>query len=212
MAIKMEEFGPLLRRKLPGKVTPDPQLPTGGHADYKVRLVGRDVFFEHKDFGDITVDITEKTPYAGKHVTEIDEIPLWIEDPREKKTLLDRIAVKILDACKQLPEGEPDVLVVKASDLRVSCDNITDAMERIPQFLLNERGDIVEITRHSHLPFRTQEAADKVYRRISALIAYEGLCAHGKLKGKFCDNSANAGVPLIPNEKSLLENLICDKC
>lgn len=204
----------VLDEKFRGKITPNPTLPSGRKADYKVNVCGRNVYFEHKDIKDITSDIIEKTPYQGKHVKEIIEIPTWAKDPRKKKTLLDKIAGKILGGCKQLPEKESSVLVIEASDPWVSCDDIGDALLGVHQFITErrEKGEILKPIRHPYYPFRTPEELDKVLRKISALIAYDAPCTHGKLKGKIYINSKNADVPLLSCEKTQLEDLICDKC
>jgi hypothetical protein len=205
------EIGDLLNKKF-GEVIPNPKLPSGKRADHVVKMLGREVYFEDYDIQDITTDIMEIETYRKNPSLEIHEIPIWTKDPRNKKTLLDKIAGKILEECDQLPIGEPNVLVVRTRDSDVSYDNIGDVLMGVPLIKINEKGDMVGIVRHPYLPFRSPEEADTVFRRISALIAYEKPCGHDKLVGKLYNNGTNADVPLTPDEISLLEDLICDKC
>ena len=60
--------------------------------------------------------------------------------------------------------------------------------------------------------FRTYEELQEVLRKISAVLAYEAICQHGKLLGILGNNKNNAEVPFDDETLAIFKNFLCDKC
>ena len=163
-----------------------------------------DIYVEVYSVKDVTSDIRKETPYPSpRKGVEVKNI----EIPKEK--LLDRLAGKVQHECNQFPDGAKNVLVVKTEELHVSPSNVVDVFME-PSLLIDRKTMETEI-KYRHY-FRTEEEKKKVLEKISAVITYEGVCHHGKLRGVFADNKNNAEVPLNQKERVLFEGMICNKC
>jgi len=125
--------------------------------------------------------------------------------------ILDRIANKILHECEQLPDGKQNILVTKTEGIFVSSDDIIDAIIGKPSLVIN-KSTMATIEKRGKAAFRTENDLMAVIQKISAIIAYEHVCQHGKLKGIFGNNTNNAKVPLKKEIQTIFNDFLCDKC
>jgi len=171
-------------------------------ADFLVK--GINVYIEVHAVKDITGDLREETP-RSKGVTL-----LRLKKNSEKK-ILDRIANKILHECEQLPDGTPNVLFTKTEGIFVSPDDVIDALIGRP-FLIVHKATMNATEQREQIGFRTDEELNYVLEKISAVIAYEQVCEHGKLRGIIGNNKNNAKVPLDDKTYRIFSAMLCEKC
>lgn len=178
-------------------IQPNPKI-NNKRADFLVKTEG--IFVEVYSVKDITSDIIKRTP----HSPNVE----YVEIPMEK--VLDRLRGKILHECDQFLDRAKNVLVVKTEELFVSSYEVAGVFME-PKLLINiKTNEPIGIKYQSH--FRTESEMNKVLRKISAIIAYDEVCPHGKLRGVFIDNKNNAKIPLTEKEHSIFEEMICDVC
>lgn len=179
----------------------DPKV-NGKKADFLVRVF--DVFIEVHALKDITRDLRLETPLSkGVLSVELKE--------KSENEILDRIANKILHECEQLPDEKRNILVTKTEGIFISPDDVIDAIIGIPSLIIN-KSTLETTEKRGQIGFRTDEDLKLVLEKISAVIAYERVCEHGKLKGIFGNNSNNAKVPLGEKILGIFKDFLCNKC
>lgn len=168
-------------------------------ADFLVK--GIDVYIEVFSIKDITSDLREETP-CSKNVT------LFELDEKSINKTLDRIASKILHECEQLPDSKLNVLIAKGEGISISSDDIIDTLIGRP-FLTINRKTLNTEKKLTPPFFRTESELQNALAKISAVIAYDAVCKHGKLIGILGDNKHNARIPLDPKAFSTISSLMC---
>ena len=125
--------------------------------------------------------------------------------------VLDKIASKLLHECAQLPENKKNLIVTKTEGFFIDPDDIIDAIIGQP-YLLVEKETMEKLIKNGGDFFRTKEELDQVLHKISAIIAYDRVCQHGKLVGLIGNNRNNAMVPFDEQAFEVFHILLCDKC
>lgn len=123
---------------------------------------------------------------------------------------MDRIVSKILHECEQLPDGKPSVLVAETEGIFVSPYDIMDPFIGRPYLYINP-ATMNTKEAHEPPPFRTEEELENALHKISAVIAYEEICPHGKLHGIFGNNKNNAKIPLDEKTCSVFLEMMCEE-
>jgi hypothetical protein len=197
-----QEIHSLLRASFgQDNIQKDPKV-DGKRADFLVKDIG--VYIEVFSIKDITSDLREETP-DSKNIT------LVRLDEKKIDKILDRIASKILKECEQLPDGKPNVLVAKSEGIFISPDDIIDTLAGKPFVQISK--ETMNVEKNFTRPlFRTESELKYVLEKVSAVIAYEAVCQHGKLRGILGDNASNAVVPLVGKTSSLFSSLLCKDC
>jgi hypothetical protein len=178
----------------------DPKV-KGSKADFLVKSI--DTYVEVHAVKDIASDLIQVISQT-KNVKQTQ-----LKNGGQAK-ILDRIAGKILHECTQLPHGKTNLLVTKTEGYFISPDDVIDAIIGRPKLLVfqNMRTQ-VEHDRHA---FRTEEELQEVLQKVSAVLAYERVCEHGKLQGILGENENNAKVPFSNDILAIFKGMLCDKC
>jgi len=165
-------------------------------ADFLVK--SQMVYIEVYSVKDITSDIVKIEPISPV-VSYI--IP--------KKELLDKLRGKIIHESNHFPDNAKNVLIIKTEDLYVTHHDVVDVfMEPIVR-VYRDTMKTETIYRHH---FRTEEELEDILKKISAIIAYDSICMHGKMKGIFINNKENADFPLDKSLQLVFKEMICEKC
>lgn len=197
-----EEVEHFLKRAFGEKnIEHDPKV-NGKKADFLIKRLN--VYIEVHAIKDITADLRIETRVSN-NVKLLD-----LKENGENK-ILDRIANKILHECSQLPDGKPNVLFTKTEGIFVSPDNIIDALIGRP-FLLVDKANMNTEEKRETPAFRTEEELKSVLEKISAVLAYENVCQHGKLNGIIGNNENNSKVPLDCKTYGQFLDMLCTAC
>jgi len=181
--------------------------------DFRVKVNDEYVYVEVRAIKDIASDQTKfsRIDDISNNLREIapEGIVGFELEPAGRNRVLDRIAQKISEECKQLPDGEQNVLIVKGEGFSILPDKIIGAIvERILQINRTTMNVKTKIISH----FRTEKEAREALEKISAIIAYRDVCQHEKLRGAFRNNERNAKIPLTKNTFSKFSSLMCKYC
>lgn len=186
-------------------VEPDPKV-WDKKADFRIRSI--DTYIEVHAIKNIAIDqlkITEK----GKN-TKLFELKDNGKQEGQHK-ILDRIANKLLHECTQLPDGKKNLIVTKTEGFFISPDDVIDAVIGKPQLLVDPN-TMQSIVGHGESAFRTMEELQQALEKISAIIAYDTICPHGKLHGIIGNNKNNAKMALDEDTYSTFQRFLCEKC
>jgi hypothetical protein len=178
----------------------DPQV-NGSKADFLVRSI--DTYIEVHAVKDIASDLIEIVSRT-KNVKQV-----YLKGEGEAK-IRDRIAGKILHECNQLPDGKTNLLITKTEGFLVSPDDVMDVLIGKPHLLVDE--NMKKQVEHGRHAFRTEEDLQEVLQKVSAILAYDRVCEHGKLQGILGNNKNNAKVPFSEQVLATFQSMLCNKC
>ena len=178
----------------------DPKVNTK-KADFLVKSL--DTFIEVHAVKDIVSDlivVVERT----KNVKQV------FLKPEGEAIIRDRIRGKILHECTQLPEGKTNLLITKTEGYLISPDDVIDTLIGKPHLVVDKNMK-TQVGHGSHA-FRTEEELQEVLQKVSAVLAYERVCEHGKLQGILGNNKNNSKVPFSDCVMAIFQSFLCDKC
>jgi hypothetical protein len=178
----------------------DPKV-NGNKADFLVKSI--DTYIEVHAIKDIARDLIEVVSQT-KNVTLVE-----LKNKGEDK-IRDRIAGKILHECTQLPYGKANLLFTKTEGNFVSSDDVIDALIGPPHVVVSNNMETQ--VKYGRTAFRTEEEHEEVLHKLSAVMAYDRVCEHGKLKGILGNNEENAKIPIPKNVLAIFKSMLCEKC
>jgi hypothetical protein len=171
----------------------------GNKADFLITDL--DIYVEVHAIKDIISDFIIVTP-----VTE--NISTYQLKPNAEEKKLDRIALKVLDECSQLPENKQNVLFTKTEGIGVHPDDVIEALVGRKQLVVNKETMETWVQR-GKTAVRTEEDLCIVLEKISTIIGYSHVCQHGKLIGVIGQNKVNAKVPLDTETYNHFSEMLC---
>ena len=160
-----------------------------------------DIYVEVHAIKDIISDLIVVTPVTKN-------ISTYQLKPNAEETKLDRIALKVLNECSQLPDGKQNVLFTKTEGIGIHPDDVIEALVGRKQLVVNKETMETWVQR-GKTAVRTEEDLCTVLEKISTIIGYSHVCQHGKLIGIIGQNKANARVSLDTETYNYFSEMLC---